>query len=580
MDKTTKTTIHQKITLIAFGLVLSFVLLEMGLRLGRFVLLSLQEHRNRILLRQKGVCRIMCIGESTTVGSSYPLQLQDILNQHNIGINFVVINKGVGAVDTSCLLSQLEENIRLYQPDMVIAMMGINDSGPLVYYDIVKTSQKQSYLKSSRTYKLIKLLQLHIVAKTKEIGIFNTKENKKNSSKEDAYQKNSSEQDEALSKETISLDPEELARSYVEQNRFIEAEEAFKKAIELSPKDGGLYVELGMLYRDKLGDFSQAEEMFKQPLKLKPDNDAAYNDLGCLYRTQGKLSEAEEMFKKAIELNPFNERAYTDIAWVYENQGKFSQAEEMFKQALKLKPDNDATYNDLGCLYRTQGKLSEAEEMFKKALQFNPNHDSACVGLGLLYRDQGKLSEAEEMFKKAIELRPNDGAIYNALGWVDVDKKQGKISQAEEMFRKIHELNPQYDRVTGGLASIYQEMGEYKLAEKYYSESNELKDMYCNAMTRENYQKLKQILDKRGIKLLCVQYPVLSVEALKKMFEEQDGVVFVDNEKVFKEALKKENYREYFSDMFGGEFGHCTKKGDRLLAENIANVLLKEYFKK
>jgi len=32
--------------------------------------------------------------------------------------------------------------------------------------------------------------------------------------------------------------------------------------------------------------------------------------------------------------------------------------------------------------------------------------------------------------------------------------------------------------------------------------------------------------------------------------------------------------------MFGGDFGHCTPKGNRLLATNIADVILKEVFHK
>jgi hypothetical protein len=49
---------------------------------------------------------------------------------------------------------------------------------------------------------------------------------------------------------------------------------------------------------------------------------------------------------------------------------------------------------------------------------------------------------------------------------------------------------------------------------------------------------------------------------------------------VFKAALKTSSYKEYFMDMFEGDFGHCTRKGNKLLAENIAEVLIKEYFSK
>jgi hypothetical protein len=84
---------------------------------------------------------------------------------------------------------------------------------------------------------------------------------------------------------------------------------------------------------------------------------------------------------------------------------------------------------------------------------------------------------------------------------------------------------------------------------------------------------MKQILDNENIKLVCVQYPMRSIKPLKSMFEDQGGVIFVDNEKVFKDALKQGTYREYFIDMFGGEFGHCTIKGDELLAENISKSI-------
>jgi hypothetical protein len=55
-------------------------------------------------------------------------------------------------------------------------------------------------------------------------------------------------------------------------------------------------------------------------------------------------------------------------------------------------------------------------------------------------------------------------------------------------------------------------------------------------------------------------------------------VLFVDNEAVFKNAICNAGYNTYFIDMFGGDFGHCTSLGNRLLAENIAGVILKEVF--
>ncbi|MEI6632154.1 MAG: hypothetical protein WCL25_06045, partial [bacterium] len=107
---------------------------------------------------------------------------------------------------------------------------------------------------------------------------------------------------------------------------------------------------------------------------------------------------------------------------------------------------------------------------------------------------------------------------------------------------------------------------------------NNLRGGYYNPVTINNYHKLKQILDKRGIKLICVQYPVRSIQPLKKIFKDDENIIFVDNEKIFKDAIRKEGYNAYFVDKFGGDFGHCTQKGNRLLAGNIADAILKEIF--
>jgi len=56
--------------------------------------------------------------------------------------------------------------------------------------------------------------------------------------------------------------------------------------------------------------------------------------------------------------------------------------------------------------------------------------------------------------------------------------------------------------------------------------------------------------------------------------------VFVDHEKSFKDGVKIDGYDAYFVDNFEGSFGHCTYKGNRLLAENIADAIINKYFLK
>ncbi len=437
-------TFRTKIALVIFGIFLSLLILEIGLHLAGFLLLSVQEYRNWQSIKQKGAYRIMCLGESTTQ-NQYSSFLEAALNQRKAGIQFSVIDKGVGGTNTPTILKQLESNLKECNPDMVVAMMGINDCwGPHIPYEAATTSKITLFLKSFRTYKLVRLLWLHIVVKTKELGF--------------SY-----------------LPTIRLKEAYAEP---VSSEDTLKKAIELNPK-----------------------------------NDNAYVELGCFYQIQLELFQTENAFKKAIELNPKNDNAYVGLGLCYQNQLEFSQAENAFKKAIELNPKND--------------------------------NDNAYIGLGWCYHSQLKFSQAENAFKKAIELKPES------------------------------------DRAYGACSLLYEEIGKPELAREYAKKAHSLRLAYYNPLTVQNYHKLKEILDKRGIKLVCVQYPMRSIEPLKKIFKDDaEGVIFVDNAKIFRDAIKNDGFNAFFVDMFGGDFGHCTKKGNRLLAENIANTILREVFNK
>jgi tetratricopeptide (TPR) repeat protein len=655
----TRISLRQKIILIIFGLFLTAVILEVGLRLGGFILLSLQESKNSASLKQKDSYRILCLGESTTQ-RQWPPILEDILNQSNIGVKLSVIDKGLSGTTTSVILTGLKSNLNAYQPDMVITMMGANDGATYLPFDPASDSKGMIFFKSFRIYKLTRLLWLHIVTKLKEIEFYRSvrhairiKPSSKQTALKQFYTKKNSDPNEELMrfKKAIELDPGNakaytaLAKLYRNQGKFSEAEGLYKKAIELDPGNAETYIEWAKLYRDQ-GKFSEAEGLFKKAIELDPGNAEAYYPLARFYRNQGKFFEAEGLLKKYIEFNPGNAKAYTTLAEYYRHQGKFSEAEGLFRKAIELDPGNANMYTELAWLCRNQGKFSEAEGLFRKAIEFDPGYARAYIALarhyqfqgkffeaeGLFrkaieldpgnakaytalaeyYQLQGKFSEAEGFYKKAIEFDPGNADTYTALAWLyrDVGKfseaegllkkhievypgdaeaykalarfyqHQGKFSEAEGLFKKAIELRPGDEWVYGELEVLYEEMGNPGLAAEYSRKANKVGFDYYKSITTANYHELKSILDKRGIIYVCVQYPMRSLKPLKKIFEGQQNIIFVDNEKAFKDAVIKEGYFNYFWDLLGGNWGHCTRKGNRLLAENIANVILKEVFGK
>ena len=216
-----------------------------------------------------------------------------------------------------------------------------------------------------------------------------------------------------------------IKREWIEEGRSL----IWNTEIEVNDgKNVGLYKKI------ESGKFEDAEERFRKAIELDPEGKVygkVYVKLGWIYNRQGKFEEAEEMFRKAIELDPEG-GIYAGLGGIYNRQGKFEEAEEMFRKAIELYSEG-GIYSGLGVIYNSQGKFEEAEEMFRKAIELNPVSSDAHIRLGLIYKYQDKFEEAEEMFRKAIELDP-DGPVYGELGFIY--NRQGKFEEAEEMFRK------------------------------------------------------------------------------------------------------------------------------------------------
>jgi len=301
---------------------------------------------------------------------------------------------------------------------------------------------------------------------------------------------------------------------------------------------------LWMAWKNKIKNNTTENINTAKELKLIEEK-TEYIELGRNYQEQGKFKEAEDMLKKAIEINPNDDEAYIEIGCIYHEEGRFEEAEDMFKIVIEINSGNYEAHTELGWIYWEEDRFKEAEDILKKAIEINPNDDEAYVGLGRVYWEEYRLKEAEDMLKKAIEINPNDDEIYTLL--IHIYHEQGvSDKEIEEFYRK-----------RGVLIKVQENISTFDI-------------------TKYHYHKLYKELNKRGIKYIAMQYPTLNINELKEMFEGNEDITFISNKKNFREALETIKYEEYFIDRFAGDFGHCTPKGNRLIAENAAGVILKE----
>ncbi len=549
---------RRKLLALFLGTVVCLVFLELSLRLTGYAYLKVREYRATRRLREEGAVRILCLGESTTaVGgkNSYPSQLERILNERCPSLKFQVFNGGVPGIDSTRIVEALPGNLQRYRPDLVLAMMGINDYGWIGEHDLFKRYKRFSGIRSLRVVKLFHLLLLDLLA---------------------------------------WLDPPAHA-----------AEDPLSQWLNLPP---GIEVdmsdpELQMLEEllvnahelELEGELEKAEEAYLAAVELGRFRLEVLWALEQFYFRMGtppeKIKLREEIAEAEIELGrrlgmgpgarhvsvPFHRaRSIVDPA----------TALRLFREAIVAHPESGALYYGLASFQASQGEYEQAIAMQQRAIELEMERQSIQGEDKLILREYyrflgecqqgvGDLAAAEESYKRAISLDPGYHRPYQLL--VAIYESQGRFQEAIDLLEKGVKANPWNPFLLHTLALEHRLAGQEEQAEEVLAQAEDVWREYYYPKLRESYRRMKEILERAGVQLVCVQYPNRDVDSLKRLFESTEGLIFVDNGPPFREALKRYRFEELFTDRFGGDFGHATPLGNRILAENIAKTIL-EYF--
>jgi tetratricopeptide (TPR) repeat protein len=524
----------KKLVLVPIGILLAVMLVELGLRAaGGFLSLG-QEMRNRRDLAEGGVYRILCLGESTTQGE-WPGPLEEELNRQGQSFKFKVIDKGKGGGGSGVILARLEEQLDFYKPQMVVTMIGINDGdwvwkSPVVY-DGTRSIKWGLFFKGMRLNKLAHYLILGLTNHDREESEILVKIDEFNPEKE-------------------RLRQEELTHMAM---------------VRLAPEKPQGYIALGNFYRE-LSDFKKAEDAYLAGIGAHPNNQWLYKDLGELYCLSGEIEKAEIFFIKSIEINPTYALAYTLLGDLYYNRrGQYGEAKKMYEAAIRNNPRDQQGYYSLGRYYYLRGDMEKAENFYLSSIKADPGLVGPYHALGNLFREKGEYEKAQKIYKTAIKLVPDSEQAYGELAILYLER--GESRKAEAILTQGRETIYRLRKLRGGIP--YLSPPQIRIGSGRTSVS-------LPPVAIRNYRKLRDIVLGRGIKLVCMQYPMREVEPLKKILDEDRGILFVENKRNFEEALKIHKPTEIFEDMFAGDFGHCSVLGNTLIARNLARVISEE----
>jgi tetratricopeptide (TPR) repeat protein len=161
-----------------------------------------------------------------------------------------------------------------------------------------------------------------------------------------------------------------LADSLIFYTPSSELRSALLKAIELDPNLGEAWASQGFMLGVHSWRWKEAEDAFKKSIELNPGYATAHHWYGVVLEIQGKHEQAKAQMRRALEIDPLSYNFLADLGQVYYFNREYQTAEEFCKKALDLNPEFPFAHGYLRSIYLQMGRYELAIEEGVKSENF------------------------------------------------------------------------------------------------------------------------------------------------------------------------------------------------------------------
>jgi type IV pilus assembly protein PilF len=202
----------------------------------------------------------------------------------------------------------------------------------------------------------------------------------------------------------------ELASGYFEEGKTEVALDNVKQALAADPNFAEAYDLRGLIYM-RLNDNRAAEDSFRRAIALNPRDGNPNHNLGWLLCQEKRFDDAQRAFDAAMANPTYGNRARTLLAQgvCQARAGKAREAEQTLSRAYQLDPGNPVTgYNLANLLYR-RGENERAQFIIRRINNSElANAESLWLGIKIERRlnDMVALRQLGDVLRKRFNGTP------------------------------------------------------------------------------------------------------------------------------------------------------------------------------
>ncbi len=244
----------------------------------------------------------------------------------------------------------------------------------------------------------------------------------------------------------------------------------------------------------KAGRAEDAERVYRSVLTKVPNQPDALNLLGVLAMEAGNHEAAFDFLGRAVQARPKDPAVLNNYGNALSLVRRFEEASEHLERAVAINPNMADSWLNLGRNLNSSGQPLRAIQCFERLQKLRPDGTSAQAGMARAMLELGRTTEAEAAAREIIEKNPKAAAGYvNLANTRKFKAGETEIDAIEEQLADGDTARKEFRGLYFAAAKIYDDVGRYDEAFKYYDAANKLAEgTYERADLEKSYADLKK----------------------------------------------------------------------------------------
>ena len=213
-----------------------------------------------------------------------------------------------------------------------------------------------------------------------------------------------------------------LGNIYVDQRRWDDAEEAYRKALDFAATNPDVLTALSLvLVQPRSGAsnakrFTDAEYFARRATQLQPNNAMAFDQLGAAMIARGIFnSDTEAALRHSVELDPTFLVAKVHLARVLRHLNRSAEADPIYRSAIEQAKDA-STLVLIADAMQSEQSWADSEPVLRRALALDARNPAALFLMARFLSVNRRYAEAEPILRTVIEMSPKSFLARSILG--------------------------------------------------------------------------------------------------------------------------------------------------------------------